>query len=184
VFAALWWPLSVFFANPKTIRLYSVLGALTIAAFLTFENLHSSPFSPWALLTYPPVFMWPVGVLLRCKLGRLGTALLCSSAGILYYAVLNITVFRGYPWAIYPAYALIWWPLALAFAKRGRVLTFSVLGSLLSAALFIAPNLYASPQPIWAVYPIFALAWWPLAVYYFDYRRTNVDSLPATEQRK
>jgi hypothetical protein len=172
-FAVIWWPLSVFLAGPRTIKAYSIVGALFLAAFFTAENLLKSPFCPWALLTYFPVLMWPVGVLLGKRLGSLPTALFGSLAGILYYTVMNVTVFPGFPWAIFPAYALLWWPLAIAFAKQKRPLIFSVAGTLLSAALFIAVNVISSPGTIWAVYPIFALLWWPLSTYYFV-RRTAV----------
>jgi hypothetical protein len=176
VFAVIWWPLSVLFAGTHTIKGYSVIGALFIIAFLTLENITKSPFCPWALLTYLPVLMWPAGVLFGRRFGKLSTAILCSLAGIIYYAALNIYVFHGFPWAIFPAYALLWWPLAIAFAKRGHSLLFSAIGSLMSAALFIAVNLLASPHNIWAIYPIFALIWWPLTIYYFVYRRHEVAS--------
>ena len=173
-FAAIWWPLSVLFAGPRTIKAYSVVGALILAAFFTLENLLRSPFCPWALLTYFPVLMWPVGILLGKRLGRLYIALSGSLAGILYYTILNITVFPGFPWAIFPAYALLWWPLTIvSFVKRKRPLLFSVAGTILSAVLFITVNAISSPDTIWAVYPIFAILWWPLSVYYFVYRQRD-----------
>jgi len=174
LFAVIWWPLSVIFARPKTIKVYSILGSLLIIAFLTFENITKSPDCPWALFTYFPVLMWPVSVLLGRRFSRLLTALAGSFVGILYYLVLNMTVFKGFPWVIFPTYALLWWPLAVAFAKRGSELIFSVAGFLLSAAFMVAINRITSPSTIWAVYPIFAFAWWPLAVYYFVHRRRLV----------
>ena len=174
-FAVIWWPLSVFLAGPRTIKAYSVVGALFLAAFFTLENLFKSPFCPWALLTYFPVLMWPVGTLSGKRLGNLPAALFGSLAGILYYTILNVTVFPGFPWAIFPAYALLWWPLAIAFAKRKRPLLFSVTGTLLSAALFIAVNAVSSPGTVWAVYPIFALLWWPLSTYYLMRRAAVTD---------
>ncbi len=173
-FGVIWWPLSVMLASPRTINVYSIVGALTLAAFLTMENLLKSPFCPWALLTYFPILMWPVGILLGKRLGKLYIALLGSLAGILYYTILNISVFPGFPWAIFPAYCLLWWPLSIvSFVKRKRHLLFSVAGTLLSAALFIVVNAVTSPDTIWAVYPIFAILWWPLSIYYFVYCRRN-----------
>jgi hypothetical protein len=173
-FAVIWWPLSVLLAGPRTIKAYSVVGALILAAFFTLENLLKSPFCPWALLTYFPVLMWPVGILLGKRLGKLYIAMFGSLVGILYYTILNITVFPGFPWAIFPAYALLWWPLTIvSFAKRKRPLLFSVAGTLLSAAFFIVVNAVSSPNTIWAVYPIFAILWWPLSVYYFVYRQRD-----------
>ncbi|CAM5195484.1 2TM domain-containing protein OS=Lysinibacillus sphaericus OX=1421 GN=LS41612_00660 PE=4 SV=1 [Lysinibacillus sphaericus] len=40
-------------------------------------------------------------------------------------------------------------------------LEFSLWGSGLIAAFFIFINLYYTPNTIWAIYPIFAILWWP-----------------------
>ncbi len=175
-FAVIWWPLSVLLTGPRSVKVYSFVGALILVAFFTLENFLKSPFCPWALLTYFPILMWPVGTLLGKRLGKLYIALLGSLAGILYYTILNITVFPGFPWAIFPAYVLLWWPLVIAFAKRKHLLLFSVTGTLLSATLFIAVNAVSSPSTVWAVYPIFAILWWPLSTYYFVYRRAAVSN--------
>ena len=174
-FAVIWWPLSVFFANKKTNKAYAVIGSLMIIAFLTLENMMTSFTHPWALLTYFPVLMWPVAMFLGKRLGRLSITLISCFIGITYYALLNIFIFKGFPWAIFPAYALLWWPLAIAFAKRGKILIFSICAFLMSCALIITVNLAASPNTIWAVYPIFVIAWWPLSVYYFVYRRRSLN---------
>ncbi len=174
LFALIWWPLSVFFAKPKTIKAYSIIGALMIAAFLTLENFLRTPGCFWALFAYFPLVMWPTSVLLGKRLGRLSIALAGSLAGILYYLILNLFVFKGFPWVIFPVYALLWWPMSVAFAKRGRELIFSIAGSVLTGALLITLNSITTPGSIWAVYPLFAIAWWPLSVYYFIYRRSLI----------
>lgn len=170
-FAVIWWPLSVFFAHPKTIRLYSVLGALLLIAFFSFCNTRSAPSCPWALFTYFPALMWPTGVLLGKRLKMKTVSILGCLLGILYYAALNIFVFKGFPWVIFPSYVLCWWPLAVFFARRGKSLSFSLAGFLLSTVFFILVNAVTTPGHIWAVYPLFAIAWWPLSIYYFSYRR-------------
>ena len=174
VFALIWWPLSVYFADSKRMKLYSVVGSLMLLAFLAFDNILKTPACPWILFTLYPILMWPVATLLQKRLGRMNITLIASSIGILYYTALNVLVFKGFPWAIYPVYAILWWPLAIAFASRGKALTFSLAGSLLTAALFVTTNWITSPNTIWAVYPIFAIAWWPLAVYFFIYRRRQI----------
>lgn len=173
-FAVIWWPLSEFLAGPRTSKEFSVIGSLLIIAFLIAENMIETPQCPWSLLAILPVLMWPAGVLFGKYFGKLITAILSCSACIIYYVILNMFVFKGFPWAIFPAYALIWWPVAIAFAKQGHSLIFSIVGSLLSAVFFITTNIITSPHIIWAIYPIFALIWWPLSVYYFVYRRKKV----------
>ena len=173
-FAVIWWPLSVFLARPCTVKFYSVFGALFILAFLAVDNFIHSPSCPWILFAVFPVLLWPACVLLGRRVQSLLAAIGLSAVGIGYYAVLNMLVFTGFPWAIFPAYVLLWWPVSIAFAGRGRTMLFSICGTLLSAALFIATNVLTTPQIIWAVYPIFALLWWPLSVYYFVYKRRNM----------
>ncbi|RAP78174.1 permease prefix domain 1-containing protein [Paenibacillus montanisoli] len=54
-------------------------------------------------------------------------------------------------------------------AKRkqfGLHLGFSIWGSSLIIALFVFINLYYTPGTIWFVYPTFAVAWWPLVMFY------------------
>lgn len=170
VFAMMWWPLSVLLTGPRAVRIYSVAGALLILAFLVAVNLLNSPFCPWSLFAVFPVLMWPVGVLLGRRAGHIGPSLALSAAGIVWYAVLNLTLFPGFPWAVFPAYILLWWPLSVAFAGRGHPMLFPSCGTALSAAFFITLNCITTPWTIWAVYPIFALLWWPLCVYYFVYR--------------
>lgn len=58
-------------------------------------------------------------------------------------------------------------PLLLRNRKRFSLhLGFSLWGSGLITALFVFINLYYSPDVIWFVYPVFAVAWWPLAMFY------------------
>jgi hypothetical protein len=45
-------------------------------------------------------------------------------------------------------------------------LGFSLWGSGLIVALFIFINFYYTPGTIWFVYPTFAVAWWPLVMFY------------------
>ncbi len=45
-------------------------------------------------------------------------------------------------------------------------LEFSIWGSGLIIAFFIFINLYYTPHIIWAIYPIFAILWWPLSMYF------------------
>jgi len=170
VFAASFWPLSVFLGGPNTNKAYSVLGALYIFAFCAADNLLHVPGTLWVLFTVYPLLLWPACVFLGEKVCKASVATVLAGAGILYYALLNVFLFPGFPWALCTAYALLWWPLGVAFAGRGQSLLFAVCGAALSSAFFIWLNLAASPHVIWAVYPIFALVWWPLAIYYFVHK--------------
>jgi len=149
---------------------FSIVGSLVTLAFFSVDNLINSPSTPWMLFTIFPVLLWPICIFLGKRVIGLPTALGLSAVGIAYYIMLNVLIFPGFPWAIFPAYVLLWWPLSVAFARRGHSMLFSICGALLSAALFISLNVLSTPQTIWAVYPVFVLAWWPLATYYFVYK--------------
>ena len=171
----IWWPLSFFFNGRRMKKIYSITASLFLMGFLTFENFLRSPEIPWVLFACYPVILWPVSVYLKQHMGKLNIALPFSTICIAYYAALNLFVFTGFPWAIYPAYAILWWPLAAAAPEKKKALFMSIAGTILTSALFIATNLVASPDAVWAVYPIFGLVWWPLSVYYFVYRLKRIE---------
>jgi len=175
-FAVIWWPLSVFLMKPGTAKPYSVIGSLIILAFFAVDNFMNSPSYPWVLFTVYPVLLWPAFVFLGRKVRGLPVALGLSTVGIVYYILLNILISPGFPWAIFPVYVLLWWPLGAALARSRHIMLFSVSGTLLSTAFFISLNVIATPQTIWAVYPIFALIWWPLAIYYFVHKPHRLGS--------
>lgn len=50
--------------------------------------------------------------------------------------------------------------------RFGLHLGFSLWGSGLIVALVVFINFYYSPDTIWFVYPTFAVAWWPLVMFY------------------
>jgi len=85
---------------------------------------------------------------------------------VLALAVLNVLSCPRYPWCMYPAFGLAWWPLSAYFSGRGEPLRFAVCGAGMIAALFFLAWLFSgrSAHP-WYVYPILAALWWPLSVW-------------------
>jgi hypothetical protein len=51
-------------------------------------------------------------------------------------------------------------------SNAGQHLGFSIAGSLLVIAFMVFINLYAAPDFLWCIFPIFAVLWWPLAMYF------------------
>lgn len=114
------------------------------------------------------------------KSKKLGLSLAFSIwGGILITAFFLFVNFYYTPdiiWFVYPAFAVIWWPMALFFQWfRNKKDThigfpFSVCGFLLITGLMLFINLYYTPEIIWFVYPIFAVIWWPLAMFFHQLR--------------
>lgn len=82
-------------------------------------------------------------------------------------------------WFVYPVFAVAWWPMSMYFhwqhKKTGNITAFpySVAGFALTTALFLFINFYYTPHIIWFVYPVFALIWWPVAVFFYRIRQNN-----------
>lgn len=166
-----WWPIGTYFSNLRRYRTLSIAGSAIMIAYFIAINSLLSPGHPWFLYACFPFLWWPIVMYLGRKAGTLAFALICSAVTAVYYAVLNALLSPGYPWAIYPAFAIAWWPLSLFFAKRKQWLGYSVAASLLTAAFFVAVNLLSSPGAFWALYPIFAILWWPMSMFFS--RRKN-----------
>ena len=172
VFAVLWFPLAALFL-PRRPTAFALAGSALSAGFLVAVNLQNSPGHPWFLYACWPLVWWPIIMALGKKAGTLWFAALCAGLTIAWYAALNIFVSPGYPWALCPAFAVVWWPMTLFFARRRRWFGYSVAGTVLMAVFFAALNLVSSPAVPWAVFPVFAALWWPLSVYFFQYKRAT-----------
>ncbi len=170
-FVLLLWPIGLYCAKKKQHKLFSILCSTIIIIYLIVENILQTPGYPWSIYAIYPVLWWPILMILGKRASNMGVAILGSLSTILYYSILNIVLSPGYPWVIYPAFAVLWWPLSLYHAKKKTYFAFSVQASLFIILFFIIVNAVSSPNTIWAVYPIFAVLWWPLSMHYFVYKR-------------
>jgi hypothetical protein len=50
--------------------------------------------------------------------------------------------------------------------NAGLSLAFSIWGALLIIGLFLFINLYYTPTMIWFAFPVFAVLWWPMAMFF------------------
>ncbi|UFU00221.1 hypothetical protein KO561_04520 [Radiobacillus kanasensis] len=166
-FALLFWPVSVYSMKKRKHVQLAYLHSIIIIAFLIIENYLKTPDYPWFLYAVFPILWWPILASLGKRAKSLSVALIGSSSIIIYYIVLNVLLAPGFPWVIFPAFAVLWWPLSIYHAQRKTFKTFSVHASLLIIVFFITVNVITTPNEIWAVYPIFGTLWWPLSMYHF-----------------
>lgn len=111
---------------------------------------------------------------------RKGLSLVFSIWGAILIIALSVFINFYYTphtiWFVYPAFAVFWWPMAMCFEwyrKKNDVsvgFPFSVCSSVLIIGLMLFINIYYTPKTIWFVYPIFALIWWPLAMFFHNLR--------------
>ncbi|RLL43984.1 hypothetical protein D8M04_13100 [Oceanobacillus piezotolerans] len=164
-------PLGLYCIFEKKHTLFSLVGSFLILLYLVTENYLNTPDYPWVLYAVAPIVLWPVLILLGKRNNSMFVACTISTFFILYYVILNIYLAPPYPWAIFPAFAILWWPLSLYHVKRKSYFAFSVSAAIFISLFFISVNVFFSPRTIWAVYPAFAVLWWPLSMYYYYYRR-------------
>lgn len=169
-FGILHWPLAMAFAARGKIKQFALYDSLLIIAFLFTENMLYSPDHPWFLYAAFAVVWWPILMYAGRFAKTFAMAVIGSIGVIVSYTLLNVNLSPEFPWAIFPAFAVLWWPLAIYCGIVRQWFLFSVLGSVLSAAFFITLNAITTTE-VWAIYPIFALAWWPLSMYYYSRNR-------------
>jgi hypothetical protein len=61
--------------------------------------------------------------------------------------------------------------------RLGLSLAFSIWGSALITALMLFVNFYYTPGNIWFVYPVFAVIWWPMALFFQWYRNKTKERI-------
>lgn len=171
-FAILQWPISGYFLNKRKLHHYSAITSFILISFLIIENMLNSPDHIWFVFAIYPILLWPVLMYLGKYRSTLTTAIIGSVATFLYYGVLNTFYAPQYLWVIYPAFLVLWWPLAIYFGRTKKHYSFSIAASILTSLFFITTNVISSANTIWAVYPIFAILWWPLSTYYYGKRRS------------
>ncbi|MEK5174148.1 hypothetical protein NST63_13180 [Heyndrickxia sp. FSL W8-0496] len=170
-FFILLWPISMYSIRHKNLKLHSLFTSVILILFFITINYVHSPFHPWFLYAIYPILWWPTLMFMEKGRKTVSLAIIGSLMTIVYYSFLNATISPQYPWAIYPSFVVLWWPLALFYAKKKEYYKFSIAASILIILFFIVVNTVSSPNTIWAVYPIFIILWWPLSMYYFQYRR-------------
>lgn len=168
-FLLLLWPITMLLLTRGKHKLYAVICSLMIIALLIVNNFYFSDTShPWFLYPAFLILWWPITLFAGKRAKTLTFSIIASVSTILYYSLLNFALSPEYPWAIYPAFLVLWWPVSLYFARKKNYLGLSFAGSSLTTLFFVAVNVISTPDYIWAVYPIFLIFWWPLSMYYYS----------------
>lgn len=164
------WPTTYMLISSKKYRAHALIGSGSILLILaTMNYIHAD--HPWVLYALFPIVCWPIAVYSGRRASTLSFAIYISLAAIVYYSILNVLLSHQFPWAIFPSFACIWWPMTLYFVRRRLFFAYAIAASILIITFFTVVNLITSPYTIWAIYPIFAVLWWPLSVYFYHVKR-------------
>jgi hypothetical protein len=175
-FILLLWPVSLHYLRKGDYKIHSIFCSIWIIIFLITINYLYSPSHPWFLYASYPIIWWPILMYSVQKRKTVSLAIIGSLLTIMYYSILNATLSHQYPWAIYPSFVVLWWPIVLHCVKTKKYFHLSLWASVLSIVFFIVVNKVSTPSIIWAIYPIFVILWWPLSMYYFILRRKILKS--------
>lgn len=102
---------------------FSVWGALLIIALVSFVNFYCTPHVIWFVYPLFAVVWWPMAFFfhwMHMKNGKpTGLAFsvmsFCLIVGLLLF--INLYYTPRVIWVVYPAFAVIWWPMALFFHR-------------------------------------------------------------------
>lgn len=163
-FPVLLWPTAMFFGKKLGGFKFSVFASLCILLWYAALNVLNSPGSPWAIFIAFPVLWWPLSVGFFGRHKPHIYALVMSALSIAFFIVVNIIYSPGTLWAFYPAFALLWWPMTLLFARKKAWRGYSFAASAVTIGFLAAVNVITSPGFAWSVFPSLGILWWPLAM--------------------
>jgi hypothetical protein len=172
--AVLWWPLAVFVPRRFGAKAFSICGCLLIIASLCIFNYFASPAYLWVVFAILPAILWPIYVFAGKRISTVPFEASMLIIIALYYSGLNIFFTHGFPWCLFIIYVAFWVPFSIFFAHKGYMLAFSIASTTITSLMLIIVNLLTTPEVIWFVYPVFALLWWPLSIYFFAYKKLRV----------
>ncbi|WP_066190441.1 hypothetical protein [Gracilibacillus timonensis] len=166
-FPLLLWLVSVYLLSKGRYKIFVLVASLLTLLYLSAINYIHTPEHPWILYALWPIMLLVVLTFLGKYSWKLSMAWIGTVLTIVYYSGLNYYLSPGYPWAIYPTYVVLWWPMLVYCIKAKKYFGLSVLATLVTAIFFVMVRVVSSPHVIWEIYPIFAMIWWPLSMYFY-----------------
>jgi hypothetical protein len=172
VFYILWWP-AIAFAGQKAKSFgFAFLSAIVIIAYhVALHRILTPDIHPWYVYIILPAIWWPVCRAFRNNLTKVWFLLLSLAVFVIYYVIVNLVLTPEYFWSIFLIYPVIWAVMGIYFGVKRRPFAFSLVMSAITIVFFSIVNYMTSPQHIWAVYPAFAVLWWPLGLYFYRVRK-------------
>jgi len=175
VYPLLLWP-AIMYTGRHSYRLpFAIAGSITGIAYYLVLNIFVSPGHPWILYLLLPLVWWPVVIAFRKVAANALFLLISATIFTIYYGLLNIFVSPGHFWSLSLIFPYAWVVIGVYFGKRRKPLGLAVAGTIITSIYLIALNLIYTPATIWAVFPIFAILWWPVSIHFFKTRNKAKD---------
>lgn len=178
VFPLILWPALMYIGKQAKSLPIAIIGSLAGITYYMVLNIFMSAGHPWVLYMVLPLVWWPVTIMFGKAAKNIAFMFISISVFMLYYSLLNIFVSPGYPWSLYLLYPYAWAAIGMYFGTRRKGFALSIAATLITAAFVSIMNIVLTPNTIWAVFPIFAILWWPMSLYFFKIRNRG-KSAPA-----
>lgn len=169
-------PSVISFIKWGDLKKFSLQGSMLLLAFFVLEYMIIEYNHPWFVYTILPIILWPIIIYHKNKLNNIAFSLIIIPIIAGYYIVLNIIFSPLFFWSVFVVFLIIWWPICLYYYKKHNIMGFSLISSIVLTGMFIVTNIITTPSCLWAVYPIFAVIWWPLTIYFFNYKLKNMNN--------
>ncbi len=142
----------------------SLIGYISISFTLLFINVLTSPSIMWSFIPSALLLWWPLGALYaETKKGKL-LSVLGTLLNIGFLVGLNLAFTPGYPWFLFVAGPMLWWPIAMFAGEKAKTRTFAWCSYVILVSYYGAINLWVEPRHLFTVYIAYALIWWPISV--------------------
>ena len=143
---------------------FAAVHALLLGGYCVFMHHVFTPAAhPWFWYAFFPLALWVYAAVLKRRAYAPKAALAAAAVFLAYYGALNLLLSPAVPWVLFltaPAAAAV-----IGASYRGRALPLALYITAAGVLYFAVINWAFTPHALWAVYPAFALLWWPLSVW-------------------
>jgi len=177
VFPLLMWPVIMYLGKWASSLLFAMAGSIIGIGYYLVLNIFMSPGHPWVLYLLMPLLWWPVSILFKKVSKNMMFLFISITIFAIYYGLLNIFISPGHPWSLYLLYPYAWVAVGMYFGVRRKALGLAIAATIITALFVSIMNIVLTPNTIWAVFPIFAILWWPMSIYFFRIRNRKVKKI-------
>lgn len=163
-FPVIWWPTAMFLGSKMGGLKFSIFCSVCTLIWYGALNILVAPGSPWVMFVAYALVWWVLSVNFYGRHCPHVYAVVMSVISIAFFAAVNYIYSPGAIWAFYPAFAILWWPVTLLFAKHHAWRGYAFTAGAMTIGFLAAVNLITSPSFPWSVFPSLGILWWPLAV--------------------
>lgn len=111
----IWWPITVSMGKRAKTVSFAWFVALITIIYYSILNIVLSPIHPWVIYPSYLILWWPCTLYYVRRKNYFGFSVAGSTISILFFALFNLVTSPQIPWAIFPIFLFLWWPLSMYY---------------------------------------------------------------------